>query len=144
MELHSPDSVHACVLRAADSAEASAWFNTLHSALTTLTERALKIAAIALSNILGELKHIGWLSRKPPCEVRNILFFLSYNHSKYITIYFYFKNGRSSSESSEETDRWQSIFAAVTERELRLYESAPWSIEAWAAPMEAYPLLSTR
>lgn len=75
MELHSPDSVHACVLRAADSAEASAWFNTLHSALTTLTERALKIAAIALSNILGELKHIGWLSRKPPCEVRNILFF---------------------------------------------------------------------
>lgn len=54
------------------------------------------------------------------------------------------QNGRSSSESSEETDRWQSIFAAVTERELRLYESAPWSIEAWAAPMEAYPLLSTR
>ncbi|KAK6630849.1 hypothetical protein RUM44_003019 [Polyplax serrata] len=121
LELHSPDSVHACVLRAVDSAEAGAWFNTLHSTLTVLTEKALKVASNALSNILGELKHIGWLSRKPPCL-----------------------NGRSSSESSEDSERWQSIFAAVTDRELRLYESAPWSIEAWASSVETYPLLSTR
>ena len=36
------------------------------------------------------------------------------------------------------------MFAAVTERELRLYESAPWSPEAWAAPVDTCPLLSTR
>ena len=54
------------------------------------------------------------------------------------------QNGRVSSESSDDPDRWQSIFAAVTDRELRLYESAPWSPEAWGAPVDTCPLLSTR
>lgn len=36
------------------------------------------------------------------------------------------------------------MFAAVTDSELRLYESAPWSGEAWRAPAEAYPLIATR
>ena len=49
-----------------------------------------------------------------------------------------------SSESSEEIDRWHSIFATVTDSELRFYESAPWSMEAWKAPAEAYPLIATR
>ena len=73
LELHSPDSVHACVLRASDAAEAAAWFNTLHSALAVLTERALKVASNVLTNILGELRHIGWLSRKPPSLVSQII-----------------------------------------------------------------------
>lgn len=54
------------------------------------------------------------------------------------------QNGRVSSESSDDPERWQSVFAAVTERELRLYESAPWSPEAWSAPVDTCPLLSTR
>lgn len=54
------------------------------------------------------------------------------------------QNNMSSSESSEDTDRWHSIFAAVTDSELRLYESAPWSSEAWKSPAEAYPLIATR
>lgn len=41
-------------------------------------------------------------------------------------------------------ERWQSVFAAVTDSELRLYECAPWSSEAWRAPAEAYPLIATR
>lgn len=41
-------------------------------------------------------------------------------------------------------DRWSSIFAAVTDSELRFYESAPWSGEAWRAPAEAYSLIATR
>lgn len=69
LELHSPDSVHACVLRASDANEAGAWFNTLHSALTVLTEKALKVASNSLTTILGELKHIGWMARKPSCLV---------------------------------------------------------------------------
>lgn len=45
----------------------------------------------------------------------------------------------------EEPDsRWQSIFAAVTDSELRMYESAPWSGEAWKSPAEVYPLITTR
>lgn len=50
----------------------------------------------------------------------------------------------SSSESSEDMERWQSVFAAVTDSELRFYESAPWSGEAWRAPAEAYSLIATR
>ncbi|KAE8743768.1 hypothetical protein FOCC_FOCC009600 [Frankliniella occidentalis] len=57
---------------------------------------------------------------------------------------FGFQNGQANSESSEDPDRWQAVFAAVTDRELRLYESAPWSPEAWAAPVDTCPLLSTR
>ncbi|KAF2884804.1 hypothetical protein ILUMI_21365 [Ignelater luminosus] len=117
LELHSPDAVHSCVLRATDPAEAAAWFNTLHSALAVLTTAALHEAARAIP----DLRHIGWLLRRPR-----------------------FENNLSSSDSSEELDRWNSVFAAVTDSELRLYESAPWSGEAWRAPAEAYPLIATR
>lgn len=64
IELHSPDSIHSCILRASDPQEALAWFNALHSAIARSTQRALLDANRALSNIIGELKHIGWLSRR--------------------------------------------------------------------------------
>lgn len=50
----------------------------------------------------------------------------------------------SSSESSEDAERWQAVFAAVTDSELRFYESAPWSGESWKTPVEAYALIATR
>lgn len=65
MELHSPDAVHSCVLKAADAVEAAAWFNTLHSALAVLTTSALHEATRALP----DLRHIGWLLRKPRSDV---------------------------------------------------------------------------
>lgn len=38
----------------------------------------------------------------------------------FILVFFIFlQNGRSSSESSDDTDRWQPLFVAVTDRELR-------------------------
>ncbi|XP_039285379.1 beta-1-syntrophin [Nilaparvata lugens] len=121
IELHSPDGVHSCVLRAADPTEAGVWFNTLHSALHALAARALLHANRLLAALLGQLQHIGWLARRPHIE-----------------------NGRASSESSEELERWQPVFGAITQRELRLYESAPWSPEAWTTPLEVCPLISTR
>uniref|UniRef100_A0A1B6JYL0 PDZ domain-containing protein n=2 Tax=Proconiini TaxID=565685 RepID=A0A1B6JYL0_9HEMI len=121
LELHSPDGVHSCVLRAADTQEAAIWFNTLHSALHVLTMKALHEANRILASLAIELHHIGWLARRPITE-----------------------NGRASSESSDEPDRWQTVFGAVTQRELRFYESAPWSVEAWSSPMETCPLISTR
>ncbi|KAL7302689.1 hypothetical protein TKK_0004744 [Trichogramma kaykai] len=39
---------------------------------------------------------------------------------------------------------WRSVFAAVSGRELRLYECAPWSPEAWASPSITCPLIATR
>jgi len=56
--------VHSCILRAADSAEALVWFNALHSAMGSSTQRALAEANRALTNLIGELKHIGWLSKR--------------------------------------------------------------------------------
>ncbi|XP_052888954.1 beta-1-syntrophin [Anopheles moucheti] len=122
IELHSPDGIHSCILRAMDLQEATTWFNALHSAIGKSTQKALLDANRALVSIIGELKHIGWLSRRSGGE----------------------PNGRSSSESSDELDKWQSIFVAVTDRELRLYESAPWSVEAWSRPFESCPLVATR
>ncbi|XP_052872307.1 beta-1-syntrophin [Anopheles cruzii] len=122
IELHSPDGIHSCILRAMDPQESTTWFNALHSAIGKSTQKALLDANRALVSIIGELKHIGWLSRRSGGE----------------------QNGRSSSESSDELDKWQSIFVAVTDRELRLYESAPWSVEAWSRPFESCPLVATR
>ncbi len=65
-ELHSPDGVHSCILRASDVNEAASWFNSLHSALYVLTMKALQEANKGLSPTLmgGELHHIGWLSAR--------------------------------------------------------------------------------
>lgn len=77
------------------------------------------------------------------------------------------QNGRASSESSEDgagssastsrgaggsgfglgggcTGGWRSVFGAVSSRELRLYECAPWSPEAWASPSITCQLIATR
>nr|CAI5834285.1 unnamed protein product [Callosobruchus analis] len=51
----------------------------------------------------------------------------------------------SSSDSSDDSpSAWQSVFAVVTDLEVRFYEAAPWSAEAWRAPAEAYPLAAAR
>ncbi|XP_058829043.1 beta-1-syntrophin isoform X2 [Topomyia yanbarensis] len=122
IELHSPDGIHSCILRAVDPQEATTWFNALHSAIGKSTQKALVDANRTLVAIIGELKFIGWLSRRCGGD----------------------QNGRSSSESSDELDKWQSIFVAVTDREFRLYESAPWSVEAWSRPFESSALVTTR
>ncbi|XP_012278898.1 beta-1-syntrophin [Orussus abietinus] len=139
LELHSPDGVHECLLRAADSVEANVWFNALHSALAALTLKALRLASALLDPL--KLQHIGWLARRHCIQ-----------------------NGRASSESSEDgagssastsrgagsgfglgcTGGWRSVFGAVSGRELRLYECAPWSPEAWASPSITCPLIATR
>lgn len=53
---------------------------------------------------------------------------------------------RSVSSEDEFTfnDKWQSVFGVVTSKELRLYEVAPWSLDAWSSPLFVCSLLSTR
>lgn len=50
----------------------------------------------------------------------------------------------SSEEEFTVNDKWQSVFGVVTSKELRLYEVAPWSPDAWSAPLFVCSLLSTR
>lgn len=73
IELHSPDGIHSCILRASDPQEGLVWFNALHSAMSRTTQKALQDANRALASILGELKHIGWLSRRVGTEQVRIL-----------------------------------------------------------------------
>ncbi|KAH8270569.1 hypothetical protein KR018_011810 [Drosophila ironensis] len=149
-ELHSPDGVHSCILRAADSAEALVWFNALHSAMGTSTQRALAEANRALTNLIGELKHIGWLSKRmngggsSGSGGGGAASGGSGTSNSGVAGELVSPSGRSSSESSDESDKWLPIFVAVTEREFRIYESAPWSVEAWSRPLEVYALATTR
>ncbi|KAL6267292.1 hypothetical protein P5V15_000367 [Pogonomyrmex californicus] len=71
LELHSPDGVHECWLRAADNTEANVWFNALHSALAALTLKALRLAS-ALPDP-QQLQHIGWLARRHCLQVREVI-----------------------------------------------------------------------
>ncbi|KAI8122229.1 Beta-1-syntrophin [Lucilia cuprina] len=162
LELHSPDGVHSCILRASDSAEALVWFNALHSAMSGSTQRALVEANRALINVIGELKHIGWLSRRlsnGSSSGGGVVAGGGGNGSNATAVGATnpmtgtttsvgsageVPSGRSSSESSDENDKWQPIFVSVTERELRIYESAPWSVEAWGRPLESFALATTR
>uniref|UniRef100_A0A6P4FT31 Beta-1-syntrophin n=1 Tax=Drosophila rhopaloa TaxID=1041015 RepID=A0A6P4FT31_DRORH len=149
-ELHSPDGVHSCILRAADSAEALVWFNALHSAMGSSTQRALAEANRALTNLIGELKHIGWLSKRTSGGGGGSSGSAGGgaasggSGTSNSGVAGELPSGRSSSESSDESDKWLPIFVAVTEREFRIYESAPWSVEAWSRPLEIYALATTR
>lgn len=72
IELHSPDGIHSCILRAVDPQEATSWFNALHSAIGKSTQKALLDANRALASMIGELKFIGWLSRRCGGEQVNL------------------------------------------------------------------------
>lgn len=39
---------------------------------------------------------------------------------------------------------WKPVFAALSDRDLLLYDTAPTSKEEWANPVQAHPLIATR
>lgn len=83
-ELHSPDCVHNCILRASDPSECSAWYNSIHAVLAGLTQTALRHANSLLTSLTGEIHHIGWLSRLPHLQVKCIV----YHHFLYNICFF--------------------------------------------------------
>lgn len=40
--------------------------------------------------------------------------------------------------------QWRPVLMAMTEKDLLLYDSMPWTRDAWASPCHSYPLLATR
>lgn len=70
------DGIHSCILRATDAQEALGWFNALHSVMARNTQRALQDANRALTTIIGELKYIGWLSRRVGNEQVGMEFYI--------------------------------------------------------------------
>jgi hypothetical protein len=39
---------------------------------------------------------------------------------------------------------WKPVFLAITDKDLMMYDTAPWSKEEWATPFQSHPLLATR
>ncbi|CAG7820971.1 unnamed protein product, partial [Allacma fusca] len=132
IELYSPDGLHSLVLRAGSTAQCQAWVSGLSNALADSIELALIRANRLLHEVLeGKARHMGWLLKgnAPDSSANNSM------------------KSRSQSTSSEGEDGsnlWLPAFVVITDKELRLYSSPPWSVDAWASPFETWPLLTTR
>ncbi|VEL11131.1 unnamed protein product [Protopolystoma xenopodis] len=50
----------------------------------------------------------------------------------------------SSSHVASSPISWRPVFAALSDRDLLLYDTAPITREEWANPMKAHPLIATR
>lgn len=50
----------------------------------------------------------------------------------------------SSLPTNGKSDVWQPVFAALTDRDLLVYDTVPWSLEGWTKPKARIPLIMTR
>ncbi|XP_020894357.1 beta-1-syntrophin [Exaiptasia diaphana] len=116
LELYAPDGRSACILRAKDGLSLQEWFNAIHTNISRLLAPATEEVNEMLSSSVGyrEIKTMGWLSEQVHL-------------------------GGDSSRMD-----WKPVFMALTEKDMLLYESAPWSKEDWSAPYLSHPLLATR
>ncbi|XP_021964048.1 beta-1-syntrophin isoform X1 [Folsomia candida] len=142
MELYAPDGLHSLVLRAGSMAQCQAWVSGLSHTLSDSTQVALQRANRYVQGLLeGKVRHMGWLlKRNPPASEQQ------HGHQSHGSANNSIKS-RSQSTSSDGDDAsnlWQPNFVVITDKELRLYNSPPWSIDAWANPYDSWPLLTTR
>ncbi|XP_062579848.1 beta-1-syntrophin-like [Saccostrea cucullata] len=114
IELHSPDGKSTCIIRFPDAAIASDWFNAIHSNVTLLLSQCIVEANQVMSSAPN--------SR----EIKHI--------------------GWLSEQLMNEQGSltWKPVFIALTDNDMLLYDTAPWSKEEWATPFQSHPLLATR
>ncbi|KAK0042923.1 beta-1-syntrophin [Biomphalaria pfeifferi] len=114
LELHSPDGKGVCTLRFPDPATASDWFNAIHSNVMMLTKQAIEDANEMLRTAPNQ--H----------EIRHMGWL-----SEQLT-------------GEQGTTIWKPVFMALTDKDILLYDTAPFSKEEWATPFQSHPLLATR
>ncbi|CAC5357468.1 Alpha-1-syntrophin,Beta-1-syntrophin,Beta-2-syntrophin [Mytilus coruscus] len=114
LELNSPDGKSSCILRFPDPGTASEWFNLIHANVAILMRQCIEEA----NHIMSSAPNSG--------EIKHI--------------------GWLSEQLSNEqgTPTWKPVFLAVTDKDLMMYDTAPWSKEEWATPFQSHPLLATR
>ncbi|KAM3829091.1 beta-2-syntrophin [Vipera latastei] len=117
IELHSPDSRNTLILRCKDTATAHSWFMAIHTNIMALLPQVLA----ELNAMLGA-SHTAGSSR----EVKQIAWLAEQAR---------LDGGR---------QHWRPILLAVTEKDLLLFDSVPWTRDAWASPCHSYPLVATR
>ncbi|CAH8621011.1 unnamed protein product [Heterobilharzia americana] len=141
-ELHSPDGRRSCLLRAPDAQEARMWFDAIHSKMKIINKGYLA----ELNRLLPptqELKQLDWLVelRCTGSDVSN----RSSDHADDANgniVSDILSAGDHSTMTSHAT--WKPVFAALSDRDLLLYDTAPTSKEEWANPVRAHPLIATR
>ncbi|CAL8081936.1 unnamed protein product [Calicophoron daubneyi] len=135
-ELHSPDGRRSCLLRAPDPQEARTWFDALHARMKVLSDNYLA----ELNSLLPptqELKRLDWLVE---LRVSGPIPFTDLTDQG---------AGNDMGMSNEVTSTmvhttWKPVFAALSDRDLLLYDTAPTTKEEWANPSQAHPLIATR
>lgn len=118
LELHSPDGQHTVVLRCKDGPSANSWFTAIHTNVAALLPQTLA--------------HVNaYLGASSPSAS-------SHPHLKHI--------GWLAEQVQLEGGRHQfrPIVMALTEKDILLFESVPWTREGWSVPLLTHPLLATR
>ncbi|XP_062317210.1 beta-2-syntrophin [Osmerus eperlanus] len=115
LELHSPDGQHTMVLRCKDGPSASSWFSTIHTNIAALLPQTLAHINAYLSASGTSHPHL--------------------KHIGWLAEQVQLDGGR---------HQFRPVVMALTEKDILLFESVPWSREAWSTPLLTHPLLATR
>ncbi|XP_038069960.1 beta-1-syntrophin-like isoform X1 [Patiria miniata] len=120
IELHSPDSRSSCILRCKDATSASEWFSALQANVSLLTIQAIAEANDILRAMPGsrEIKHMGWV-----CEQVLV---------------------KEMSNTESGGSAWKPVFVAITDKDILMYDSVPFTREEWGKAFLVHGLLATR
>ncbi|KAM3870458.1 beta-2-syntrophin [Diretmus argenteus] len=117
LELHSPDGQHTVVLRCKDGPSANSWFTAVHTNIAALLPQTL-------AHINAYLGASSSASTHPHLK-----------HIGWLAEQVQLDGGR---------HQFRPVVMALTEKDILLFESVPWSREAWSMPLLTHPLLATR
>ncbi|XP_062403826.1 beta-2-syntrophin [Sardina pilchardus] len=116
LELHSPDGQHTVVLRCKDGASAQAWFTATHTNIAALLPQTLA--------------HVNAYLSAPTTAAHPQL-----KHIGWLAEQIQLEGGRM---------QYRPVVMALTEKDILLFDSVPWSREAWTNPLLTHPVLATR
>ncbi|XP_067235232.1 beta-2-syntrophin isoform X1 [Chanodichthys erythropterus] len=116
LELHSPDGQHTVVLRCKDGATAHSWFTAIHTNVAALLPQMLAHINSFLSNP----------SANTHCTLK---------HIGWLAEQLDLDGGR---------HQYRRVVMALTEKDILLFQSVPWTYESWTSPLLTHPLLATR
>ncbi|XP_028304694.1 beta-2-syntrophin [Gouania willdenowi] len=117
LELHSPDGQHTVVLRCKDGPSANSWFTAIHTNVAALLPQTL-------AHINAYLGASSSTSTHPHLK-----------HIGWLAEQVQLEGGR---------QQYRPLVMALTEKDILLFESVPWSREMWSLPLLTHPLLATR
>ncbi|KAL0968231.1 hypothetical protein UPYG_G00264080 [Umbra pygmaea] len=117
LELHSPDGQHTVVLRCKDGPSAHSWFTAIHTNIAALLPHILAHINSYLATSTTGASH-------PQLK-----------HIGWLAEQLQLEGGR---------HQFRPVVMALTEKDILLFESVPWTLQAWSTPVLTHPLLATR